>query len=149
MLHSSRFNKWRGYKDVHTILDAGILPADVVICLDGNGGRIKLSDAKAISKVGRKVGVWGWYLTDNEIRPSMHVGTNVLGSALGKLPPEALVEFYEFNIAADKVKQMRKEGAGQDKIKATLANLPKVKAPAEWLTNLEYVSYLKKLKELE
>jgi len=60
MLHSSRFNKWRGYKDVHTILDAEILPDDVMLCLDGNGGRIKLDEAKAVFKVGRKVGVWGW-----------------------------------------------------------------------------------------
>ncbi|MEA3224325.1 MAG: FG-GAP-like repeat-containing protein, partial [Planctomycetota bacterium] len=270
MLNSSRFNKWRGYKDVHTILDAGILPDDVMLCLDGNGGRIKLGDAKAISKAGRKVGVWGWYLTDNEIHPSMHVRTNVLGRALEKLPPdahnliewysidsnchglnmqnlyvagklmrnpeadaraalrefiagafgpanvarvekvfraiegtrgywgyknispanlpiarkahklalgitipkgfkpafpmvispkelarelaaqtEAIVELYEFSIAVDKVKQMRKEGAGQDKIKAAIANLPKVGTPTEWLTNLEYVSYLRKLKELK
>ncbi len=269
MLHSSRFNKWRGYKDVHTILDAGILPDDVMLCLDGNGGRIKLSNAKTISKVGRKVGIWGWYLADNEIRPSMHVRTNVLGHALGKLPPEAhkliewysidsnchglnmqnlyvagklmrnpeadartalrefvagafgpanvarvekvfrsiektrgywsykstspanlsiareahklalgitipkgfnpafpmvispkqlakelvaqteaIVEFYEFSIAAAKVEQMKKEGAGQEKIKTAIENLPKVKAPTEWLTNLEYVSYLRKIEEL-
>jgi hypothetical protein len=270
MLNSSRFSKWRGYKDVHTVLDAGILPADVMLCLGGNSGRIKLPDAKAISKAGRNVGVWGWYLADNEIRPSMHVRTNALGGAFGKLPPDAhnliewysidsnchglnmqnlyvagklmrnpkadaraalrefivgafgvenvagvekvfraiestrgfwsykstspanlsiareahklameitipngfkpafpmvissrqlakelvaqtevIVEFYEFNIAAVKVEQMRKEGAAKDKIKAAIENLPKVKAPTEWLTNLEYASYLKKLKELE
>jgi hypothetical protein len=62
---------------------------------------------------------------------------------------EAIVELYEFSIAAAKVKQMRKEGAAQDKIKAAIANLPKVKAPTEWLTNFEYLSYLKKLKELK
>jgi len=60
-----------------------------------------------------------------------------------------IVEIYEFLIAADKVEQMQKEGAGQDKIKAAIENLPKVKAPTEWLTNLEYVSYLRKLKELK
>ena len=58
------------------------------------------------------------------------------------------MEFYEFNIAADKVKQMQKEGAGQDKIKAAIEHLPKVKAPTEWLTNLEYVSYLRKIEQL-
>jgi hypothetical protein len=62
---------------------------------------------------------------------------------------EAIVELHEFHIAVDKVKQMRKEGAGQDKTRAAIANLPKVKAPTKWLTNLEYASYLKKLKELE
>ncbi len=269
-LHRSYCMRWRGYKGVRTILDSGILPADVMICMGGNGGRIKLDDAKAVSKTGRKASVWGWYLTDNEIYPSMHVRTNVLGRALGKLPPEAhkliewysidsnshglnmqnlyvagklmrnpkadaraalrefivgafgvekvarvekvfraieetrgfrgyrstspaklpvareahklaleitipegfkpafpmvispkelagelvaqteaIVELYEFNIAADKVKQMRKEGAAQDKIKAAIDNLPKVKVPTEWLTNLEYMSYLKKLKALK
>ncbi len=269
MLHSSRFNKWRGYKDVHTILDSGILPDDVMLALDGNGGRIKLPEAKAISKVGRKVGVWAWYLADLETRPSMRVRTSALGGAFRKLPPEAhnliewysidstchglnmqnlyvagklmrnpkadagaalrefiagafgvenvtrvekvfraiegtrgywsykstspanlsiareahklalgitipkgfkpafpmvispsqlakelvaqteaIVELYEFSIAAAKVEQMRKEGAAKDKIKAAIANLPKVSVPTEWLTNLEYTSYLKKLKEL-
>ena len=62
---------------------------------------------------------------------------------------DAIVEIYEFHIAADKVKQMQKDGAGQDKIKATIENLPEVKAPTEWLTNLEYVSYLRKLKEFK
>ena len=270
MLHNSRFNKWRGYKDVHTILDAGILPDDVMLCLDGNGGRFDLDEAEAIVKVGRKVGVWGWYLADNEIRPSMHVCTDVLSSALGKLPREAhnlikwysidsnchglnmqnlyvagklmrnpeadaraalrefiagafgvenmarvekvfraiektrgywsyksispaklsiareahklalgitipegfepafpmvispkelarelvaqtevILEFMEFATAATKVEQMRKEGAGQDKIKAAIENLPEVKTPTEWLTNLEYVSYLRKLDEFK
>jgi hypothetical protein len=269
MLHSNRFSKWHGYKDVHTILDAGILPDEVMIALDGSGGKFNLPEAGTIAKAGRKVGVWGWYLADNEIRPSMHVRTNVLGSALGKLPPEvhnliewysiesnshglnmhnlyvagklmrnpeadakaslrefiagafgvenvvrvekvfqaieetrgywhyksispaklpitreahklameitiqegfkpafpmvisprqlamelmaqteAIVEIYEFHIAVDKVKQMQKEGVSQDKIKAAIANLPKVKAPTEWLTNLEYMSYLRKLDEL-
>jgi len=270
MLRSSRFNKWRGYKDVHTVINSGILPADVMISMDGGGGKFNLDEAGAIAKVDRKIGIWGWYLADNEIRPSMHVRTNVLGRALGKLPPEAhkliewysidsnchglnmqnlyvagklmrnpkadaravlrefiagafgvenvarvekvfraiegtrgywsyksispanlpiareanklameitipkgfkpafpmvisprqlakelvaqteaIVELYEFNIAAAKVKQMQKEGVGQDKIKAAIANLPKVKAPTKWLTNLEYASYLKKLKELK
>jgi len=152
--------------------------------LEHASGRVELADAKTISKVGWKVGVWGWYLTDNEIQPSMHVCTNVPGRALGKLPSEAdklvmeitipngfkpafpmvispkelagelvaqtesLVELYEFQIAVYKVKQMQKEGAAQDKIKAAIENLPKVKAPTEWLTNIDYVSYLKKLKEL-
>ena len=61
----------------------------------------------------------------------------------------AIVEIYEFSIAAEKIKQMRKDGAGQDKIKAAIANLPKVSIPTEWLTNFEYASYLKKLKELK
>jgi len=270
MLQSSRFNKWRGYKNVHTVLDSGILSDDVMLCLDGNGGKINLAEAEAITKAGRKVGVWGWYLADTETRPSLHMRTNTIGNAFGKLPPkmhdlidwysvdainhtlnmhnlyvagrlmrdpkvgaqtalrefivgafgtqnagtvekvfrgiantrgvwgygtlspanllvareahklamgitipngfepafpmvispkelagelvaqtEAIVEFYEFSIAADKVKQMQKEGAGQDKVKAAIANLPKAKTPTEWLTNMEYASYLKKLKELK
>jgi len=270
MLHNSRFNKWRGYKDVHTIIDSGILPADVMIAMDGAGGKFDLDEAGAIVKVGRKVGVWGWYLADLETRPSLHVRTSALGSAFRKLPPEAynliewysidsnahglnmqnlyvagklmrnpkadaraalrefiagafgvenvarvekvfraiegtrgywsynilspanlpvareahklaleitipkgfkpafpmvisprqlakelvaqteaIVELYEFHIAVDKLKQMRKEGAGQDKIKAAIENLPKVKAPTEWLTNFEYLSYIRKLKELK
>ena len=269
-LHVSRFNKWRGYKDVHTILDSGILPADVMIAMSGGGGKFNPDEAWAIAKVGRKIGVWGWYLADNEIHPSMHVRTNAIGRALRKLPPaahnltewysidsnchglnmqnlyvagklmrnpkadaraalrefiagafgpenvagvekvfraieglrgywgykvlspanlpvareahklalkitipkgfkpafpmvisprqlarelvaqtEAMVELYEFHTAVDKVKQMRKEGAAQDRIKTAIANLPKVKTPTEWLTNLEYRSYLQKLKELK
>jgi hypothetical protein len=62
---------------------------------------------------------------------------------------ESLVKLYEFHIAVDKVKQMRKEGAGQDKIKAAIANIPKVSVPTEWLTNIDYVSYLQKREELK
>jgi len=270
-LNDRIYSKWRGYKDVHTILDSGILPADVMISMDGEGGKFNLDEAKAIAKAGRKVGVWAWYLADMETNPSQHVRTSALGSAFRKLPSEAhkliewysidsnchglnmqnlyvagklmrnpkadpraalrefiagafgvenvarvekvfraiertrgyrgykkvlspanlpiareayklalgitipkgfkpafpmvispedlakelevqteaIVELYEFNIAADKVKQMRKEGAAQDKIKAAIANLPKVSTPTEWLTNLEYWSYMRKLKELK
>jgi len=99
MLHSSRFNKWRGYKNVHTILDSGILPDDVMLCMDGNGGRFDLNEARAISRAGRKVGIWGWYLADKETRPSMHVCTNRLGNAFRKLPADAhnLIEWYSMN----------------------------------------------------
>jgi hypothetical protein len=269
-LHDSKQMNWSGYKDVHTILDAGILPDDVMIALDGLSGKIDIGAAEAIAKAGRKVGVWGWYLADMETRPSLNLSANRLGEAFGKLPPkmhdlidwysvdatthtlnmqnlyiagrlmrdptvgaqtaqrefivgafgaqnvgtvekvfrgirstrgiwghgtlspanlpvareahklaleitipegfepafpmvisprqlakelvaqtEAIVEIYEFHIAVDKVKQMREEGAGSDKIKAAIENLPEVKTPTEWLTNLEYVSYLKKLKEIK
>jgi len=269
-LHDSNQMNWSGYKDVHTILDAGILPDNVMLCLDGLSGKFDPDAAEAIAKAGRKVGFWGWYLADMETRPSLHVRTHTLGEAFGKLPPkmhdlidwyavdatthtlnmhnlyvagrlmrdpqigpqtalrefivaafgtqnagtvekvfrgiantrstwgsygpspsnlsvareahrlaleitipkgfepafpmvispkqltqelvsqtEAIVEIYEFHMAANKVKRMQKEGAGQDKIKAAIANLPKVKAPTEWLTNLEYVSYLRKLDELK
>ncbi len=269
-LHDSGHVGWRGYKDVHTVLDAGILSDDVMIALDGLSGKFDSDAAEAIAKAGRKVGVWGWYLADMETRPAMNMSANRLGNAFGKLPPkmhdlidwysidsnthglnmhnlyvagrlmrnpkvgaqtalrefivgafgtqnvgtvekvfrgiantrgiwghgtlspanlpvareahelalkitipegfkpafpmvisprqltkelvaqtESIVELYEFHIAVDKVKQMRKEGAGQDKIKAAIANLPKVSTPTEWLTNIEYVSYLKKLKELK
>lgn len=265
MLHTERFKKWAGYKDAHTILDSGILPADVMVAVDGNGGRINLSEVAAIDEAGRKVGVWGWYLADHEVVPSLWVRTSRLAEAFRELLPkahtpiewysvdsnshglnmqnlyvagklmrdpgvdaqaalrefvtgafgaqnvervekvfrtvertrrsanherdladvreahklslqisipegfkpafpmvispqelaeelvaqtEAMVQFLEFSAAASKVEEMRKQEAAQDQIEVALAKLPKVEAPSEWLTGLEYVMYRRKLDEL-
>ena len=269
MLHSERFLRWPGYKDERTVLDAGILPADVMIALDGNGGRIRVEQARRIAEAGRKAGVWGWYLVNNEISPSLHVQTSAVAAAFRRLPPEAhdliswyavdsnahglnmhdlyvagkvmrdpdtdaraalreffagafgvgnvarvekvlrtiettrglwrysgdpaaklpaarearalareisipedftpafpmvlspadlaeelvaqteaIVQFLEFSAAVAKVEAMQKKGVAKDEVNNAIAKLPEVRAPTRWLTNFEYVPYVKKLREL-
>ena len=77
---------WSGYKGFSDILDAGILPEDVGFA---QGGRFDLAEAKAVAKAGRRLGVWAWYLADNEICPSLHVHTNVMRDYFSNLPREA------------------------------------------------------------
>ena len=77
---------WPGYKSFGDILAAGILPEDVGFA---QGGRFNLAEAKAIAKAGRRLGVWAWYLADNEICPSLHVHTGIMGEYFSKLPREA------------------------------------------------------------
>ena len=41
-------------------------------------GELKIADLEGIAAAGRRSGVWGWYTTDNEINPALHVRTKVL-----------------------------------------------------------------------
>ena len=86
MLHSRRFCKWAGYKDENTILRAGILPSEVMLALHG---RFNKKQAKNIKAKGRGVGVWAWYLADQEVRPSLHVHHKQLGKYFSELPRDA------------------------------------------------------------
>jgi len=43
----------------------------------------------AIAAAGRQAGVWGWYTTDNEINPALHVRTEVMQNYFRNLPPQA------------------------------------------------------------
>ena len=47
---------------------------------------LKPADLDAITASGRRVGVWGWYITDDEIEPSMHVRTSLLQNYFRNLP---------------------------------------------------------------
>jgi len=78
--------KWPGYESVDTVLKAGILPADVGVAMHG---RFRLSEARAIVATRRRAGVWAWYLADDEVMPSMHVHTKVMGEYFNSLPAEA------------------------------------------------------------
>ena len=81
-------NAWPGYKDVHTVVDAGILPAEVMVAVgtDYSMDRIpgKLREVQEIATAGRKVGVWGWYLADHEMLPSLWVRTASLKDYFSK-----------------------------------------------------------------
>jgi hypothetical protein len=63
---------------------------------DGNTG-VTLADREslvsgkildAIAASGRQAGVWGWYTTDNEINPALHVRTEVMQNYFRNLPPQ-------------------------------------------------------------
>lgn len=78
--------RWPGYESVDTVLSAGILPEDVGVAMHG---RFRLKEARAIAKSGRRGGVWAWYLADDEVMPSMHVHTKIMGEYFNALPAEA------------------------------------------------------------
>jgi hypothetical protein len=42
----------------------------------------------AIVANGRQAGIWGWYTTDNEINPALHVRTEVMQNYFRNLPPQ-------------------------------------------------------------
>lgn len=90
---------WAGYEDVHTILDSGILPVDVALAMSGYREQFDTNEARAIAASGRKVGIWAWYLADNEIEPSLHVRTSALDAYFKKLPAEAheLLEWHSLD----------------------------------------------------
>jgi hypothetical protein len=77
---------WPGYGGFEDILDAGILDESVGFA---QGGRLEITEARRIAKAGRRLGVWAWYLADNEICPSLHVHTKIMGDYFGALPAEA------------------------------------------------------------
>ena len=52
----------------------------------GFDGRLKLADLEAIVAANRRAGVWGWYTTDMEILPALHVHTEGLQDYFLSLP---------------------------------------------------------------
>jgi hypothetical protein len=63
---------WTDTKVIEDVLDAGILPASVGIWVgDPNG--YNPDYCRAIINKGRTLGIWTWYLADNEIRQGLHV----------------------------------------------------------------------------
>ncbi|HUU43901.1 MAG TPA: hypothetical protein VMX57_08975 [Planctomycetota bacterium] len=89
MLDSKRFGKWPGYEGPGTILDSGILPDDVMLCVHGEPGIFDYGQIRTITNAGRRAGVWAWYLANNEIYPSMFVCTARLKQHFAGLPADA------------------------------------------------------------
>ena len=88
MLISSGWNRWPGL-NLDTILHSGILAPDVGVAIglmncgaDGRrmdwAGQLKREELTAIRAAGRTAGIWGWYTTDLEIAPSLHIHTDIL-----------------------------------------------------------------------
>lgn len=87
LMHHKEFGgRWRGYDSVESLLKAGILDEDAGLA---QSGRFHLDEARRVVRDGRALGVWGWYLADDEIRPSIHVHTGILGGYFNSLPEEA------------------------------------------------------------
>jgi hypothetical protein len=63
---------WTETKVIEDVIDAGILPASVGIWVgDPNG--FNPDYCRAIINSGRTLGIWTWYLADNEERQGLHV----------------------------------------------------------------------------
>ena len=88
MLQSSGWNRWPGL-NLDSILHSGILAPDAGVAIglmncgaDGRrldwAGQLKSEDVAAIRETGRTAGIWGWYTTDMEILPSLHIHTDIL-----------------------------------------------------------------------
>jgi len=78
--------QWRGYESVESILDAGVLDEGVGLA---QHGRFRLAEAQKIAASGRPVGVWSWYLADDEVEPSIHVHTELLGDYFNRISTKA------------------------------------------------------------
>jgi len=96
MLHSREYGKWEGYEGPQSVLESGILPHDVMIAVhsspdDGCSSRyggFEINEVTEIAAAGRKVGVWAWYLADNEIAPSFIVRTKALHDYFSNVPAD-------------------------------------------------------------
>jgi hypothetical protein len=103
-MQNPQYKRWQGYDGVETILSSGKIPGDVGF----TQSRVyRAEEARKILAAGHPLGIWGWYLADNELTYTMHVHTHLLKSAMDALPPDAqeTVSFYsmdncqrEFNI---------------------------------------------------
>jgi hypothetical protein len=63
---------WKSTRVIEDVLDAGILPENVGI-LVGDPNGFNPDYCRAIINKGRTLGIWTWYLADNEIRQGLHV----------------------------------------------------------------------------
>ena len=78
---------WPGYVDDRTsVVDAGVLPPDISINLMRY---YKGELALAIRAKYKKTGVWGWYMNDFEVCPSLHVHTRILENEFHRLHASA------------------------------------------------------------
>lgn len=80
---------WRGYEGVQTVAGHPALDQSVGIALECSNfssdgltvdpqARLDAAAFAAITRAGRKVGIWCWYTGDIEIQPSLHVHTALL-----------------------------------------------------------------------
>jgi len=97
--NASYGNGWPGYDGVKSIIhdpsfDAASGVAIGMMNCGSDGvhldrfGQLNADDLRTISSAGRKAAVWGWYTTDMEIQPSLHVHTKLLQNYFRSLPPE-------------------------------------------------------------
>jgi hypothetical protein len=64
--------QWKDTRVVEDVLDSDILPSNVGICVgDPNG--FNSDYCRAIINTGRTLGIWTWYLGDNEERQGIHI----------------------------------------------------------------------------
>jgi len=89
MLDSKRFGRWPGYEGPETILNAGILPDDVMLSVHGEPELFKYEQVRQITDASRRAGVWAWYLANNEIYPSLFTCTQRMKDHFAALPADA------------------------------------------------------------
>ena len=84
---------WPGYEDWRSVVESGVLSPEIAINLMRH---YTYEIAQAISAQNRKVGVWGWYMTDLEINPGLHVHAQILEREFRRLEPSAsaLLDWY-------------------------------------------------------
>lgn len=82
-LWAMHWGTWPGYvDDLSSVVDAGVLPPDISINLMRHyQGEVAL----AIRAKYKKTGVWGWYMNDFEVCPSLHVHTHILENEFRRL----------------------------------------------------------------
>ncbi len=92
-LWALRWGSWPGYESWRSVLDAGVLHPAIGISLMRT---FQHDVAQAINEQFRTAGVWGWYLNDIEIDPSLHVHAKSLENEFRKMHASAstLLEWY-------------------------------------------------------
>ena len=88
--------QWKGYENPEQIIRSEILPEDVIIATgrqvksyaDHSKMEYNAEIIDEIVKSGRKAAVWGWYFTDNEVKPSLHVHVHSLERYFKEIPAD-------------------------------------------------------------
>ena len=93
MLQSGTHGVWPGYEGPQTVLDSGVLDADVTVAVGSSPahvppGAFDPEHVRMITQSGRRAGVWCWYLADNEMSPSMYVRTTLLKDYFSSIPTD-------------------------------------------------------------
>jgi hypothetical protein len=80
--YSQGVPSWLGYENWRSVVDSGVLAPEIAINLMRH---YDYDTAAAIKAQDRKVGVWGWYLNDQEINYGLHIHTQLLDSEFHRM----------------------------------------------------------------
>lgn len=82
-------------KGIEDVLDADILPSNVGIWV-GDPFGFKPDYCRTIINKGRTLGIWTWYLADNEIRQGLHVHWKKVSEYFRNLSAEEYVKYIKW-----------------------------------------------------
>ena len=91
----SEHHAWKGFKNLDSLFDAGILSKNTIFAGGGTSGIYPLEQNRHVVGKGYRYGIWIWRTLDMECRGGLHVHTQYIEDYFRKIPSEAS-EILEF-----------------------------------------------------